>query len=340
MGLPAAEVRLIPGAAALERFRSGLAALWPEAVDVEEANLAIAVSGGPDSVALLLLAAGALPGRVEVATVDHGLRAESAQEAADVAALCARLGVPHAILPVKVEPGNVQANARAARYAAMANWVEERKLAALASAHHADDQAETLLMRLNRASGVAGLAGTRARGLVPETRIPLLRPVLDWRRAELAEIVRVAGIEPAQDPSNRDDRYDRVRLRKALADADWLDVSAIAQSAANMADADAALDWMAALEYRSCVKKEPLGLKYRPQAPRAVALRVVARIVRELDGEEARGSAIARLFESLCRGEPASIGKLLARANAGGWSFSRAPERGVLRKAPKLPRKG
>lgn len=339
MDSPAADEGLIPEPAACERFRSGLAALWPEAIDIEHAKLAVAVSGGPDSVALLLLAAATLPGRVEVATVDHGLRAESAKEAADVAVLCASLGVPHAILAVEVAPGNVQANARAARYAALACWVEERKLAALASAHHADDQAETLLMRLNRASGVAGLAGTRARGLVPDTDIPLLRPVLDWRRTELAAIVRAAGIEPVQDPSNTDDRFDRVRLRKAMAAADWLDVNAIAQSAANIADADAALEWMAALEYRSCVKKEPLGLKYRPQAPRAVALRVVARIVRELDGEDARGSAVARLFESLCRGEPASIGKLLARVNAGGWSFAKAPERGGLRKASKLPKK-
>ena len=334
MDSPAADpsaARLIPQAERVARFREGLAALWPEAVDAQPARLAIAVSGGPDSTALLLLAAAALPGRVGAATVDHGLRPESAQEAADVAALCARLGVPHETLRVEVAPGNVQAEARSARYAALARWIEARQLAALATAHHADDQAETLLMRLNRASGVAGLAGTRGRGQVPDCDIPLLRPVLGWRRSELAEVVAEAGILAAQDPSNADDKYDRVRVRKALADADWLDVSAIAQSAQYIAEADAALDWMAALEWRSCVKREPMGLGYRPQAPRAVVLRVIARIVRELDGAEPRGSAVARLFETLVQGSPASIGALVVRPNAGRWSFSKAPVRAARR---------
>jgi tRNA(Ile)-lysidine synthase len=116
------------------------------------------------------------------------------------------------------------------------------------------------------------------------------------------------------------------------------DVAAIAQSAVHIAEADAALDWMAALEWRSCVTKEPMGLKYRPQAPRAVALRVVARIVRELDGEDARGGAIARLVDGLSQGQPASIGKLVARPNAGGWSFAKAPVRAPVRRIKGPPR--
>lgn len=323
---------LTPGAELVARFRQGLGALWPEAVDEEPARLGLAVSGGPDSTALLLLAAAALPGRVEAVTVDHRLRPESAREAADVAALCARLGVPHATLGINVASGNVQAEARAARYAAMASWIAERGLAALATAHHADDQAETLLMRLNRASGVAGLAGARGRGQVPGTDIPLLRPLLDWRRADLGRIVAAARIEPAQDPSNVDEKYDRVRIRKALAEADWLDVAAIARSAEHIAEADAALDWMAALEWRSCVKKEPMGLGYRPQAPRAVVLRVITRIVRELDGAEPRGGAVARLLDALIEGRPASIGELVVRPNAGRWSFSKAPLRSAKRR--------
>jgi tRNA(Ile)-lysidine synthase len=314
----------------VQRFRAGLAAVWPEIGS--DARLAVAVSGGPDSTALLLLAHGALPGRVEAATVDHGLRPESAEEAAGVAALCARLGLAHETLKVDVAPGNVQAEARAARYAAMAAWIERRGLAALATAHHADDQAETLLMRLNRASGVAGLAGARGRGVVPGTAIPLLRPVLDWRRAELGAVVGQAGVETVQDPSNTNDRFDRVRIRKALAGAEWLDVAAMARSAEHLAEADAALDWMAALEWRSCVSREPMGLRYRPQAPRAVVLRVLARCVTELGGEEPRGSAVARLLESLREGRPASIGDLVARPNAGGWSFARAPVRAARKK--------
>lgn len=330
MGSPAAEGGLTAGLAA--RFHEGLREIWPDGADERHARLGLAVSGGPDSLALLLLAHAALPGRVEAATVDHRLRPESADEAAEVARVCEGLGVPHAILRVEVAGGNVQAEARLARYAALADWVKERGLAAVATAHHADDQAETLLMRLNRASGVAGLAGARARGVVPGTPIPLLRPVLDWRRAELGEVVRGAGLAAADDPSNTNDRFDRVRIRKALANADWLDVAAIARSAAHIAEADAALDWMAALEWRSCVKKEPMGLKYKPQAPRAVALRVVARLVRELGGEDPRGGAVARLVDTLSEGRPASIGELVVRPNAGGWSFAKAPVRAAKRR--------
>lgn len=331
MGSTATDPNLSLTPARVDRFRADLRALWGWADREDGPRLGLAVSGGPDSLALLLLATAAFPGKIEAATVDHGLRAASAKEAADVAAICARLGVPHAILSVTVAEGNVQAMARAARYAALARWVEERQLGALASAHHADDQAETLFMRLNRASGVAGLAGTRALGRIPETSIPLLRPVLGWRRCDLGAVVAEAGLVAAQDPSNSDDRFDRVRLRKALAEADWIDVEAVAQSAAHLAEADAALAWMADLEYRSCVKKEPMGLRYKPQAPRAVVLRVVARVVAELDGQEPRGSAVGRLFDTLCAGNPASIGNLVARPNAGGWSFAKAPRRATGR---------
>ncbi|WP_236554908.1 tRNA lysidine(34) synthetase TilS [Novosphingobium sp. 9U] len=315
------------------RFEAALRAVWPELDDVSAPRLGLAVSGGPDSTALLLLAASVLPGRIEAATVDHGLRAENAQEAADVAALCARLEVPHATLPVTVEAGNVQGAARQARYAALGTWAQELGLIAVATAHHADDQAETLIMRLNRASGVAGLAGVRPRGRLLDMPIGLVRPLLGWRRVELASVVTEAGVTSADDPSNADDRFDRARLRKAMAGADWLDVAAVAQSAAHLADADAALSWSAELEYNARVKRDPFGLTYRPMAPRAIALRVVARIVEELD-TPARGSAVARLFDALVVGEPASIGALVVRPNAGGWSFAKAP----MRKA--VPKRG
>ncbi len=311
-----------PPREAVSRFSADLAALWPGA-----GKLCLAVSGGPDSLAMLLLAHAALPGRVAAATVDHGLRPESAAEAAMVSALCERLGVPHQTLRVDLAAGNIQAEARAARYAALGAWMEREGLEALLTAHHADDQAETLLLRLGRGSGVAGLAGVRARGAVPGTRLPLLRPLLGWRRAELAKVVAAAGIEPADDPSNRDDRFDRARIRKAIAGADWLDVPALAVSAANLADADAALEWAAAREWSECVTKGPMGYTYRPQAPRAVALRVLTRIVTELDGSVPRGSAVARLFESLVARQPASIGGLVARAMPDGWSVTKAPVR-------------
>lgn len=308
------------------RFAEGLARLRGPRHSGD--SLGLAVSGGADSLALLLLASAALPEHVQAATVDHGLRPESAGECAFVAEVCAGLGVPHATLTVTVAAGNVQSEAREARYAALARWGQDKGLGAIATAHHADDQAETLLARLNRASGVAGLAGVREAGRVPGTGLPLLRPLLAWRRAELAEVVATAGLEAVDDPSNRDPRFDRVRLRAALREADWLDVAAIAQSALHLAEADAALDWATAREWQECVTPGALGsFVYRPSAPRAVALRVIAQLVARLGGEEPRGSAVARLFDTLVAGQPASIGSLVARPGRDGWSFMKAPAR-------------
>jgi len=163
--------------------------------------------------------------------------------------------------------------------------------------------------------------------LTQKGRLPLLRPLLGWRREELARVVADAGLQAIADPSNTDDRFDRARIRKAIAGANWLDVPALALSAANLADADLALDWAAAREWQDCVSKAPMGLTYRPQAPRAVALRVLARIVRDLDGSEPRGGQIAHLFEELLARRPASIGNLVARVTPEGWSFTKAPQR-------------
>lgn len=205
----------------------------------------VAVSGGPDSLALLLLARAALPGKVIAATVDHGLRSEAAGEAAMVAGLCKSLGVPHESIRVEVDPGNLQDRARDARYDALCRSFGKRGAEAFATAHHADDQAETVLMRLARGSGLSGLAGIRAHRIVvghdPIGEYRLLRPLLHWRRSELAEIVASAGIDPVRDPSNEDSRFDRVRMREALAGMPWLDPLAVARSADYLQDAEQAV---------------------------------------------------------------------------------------------------
>ncbi len=299
-----------------DRFRSDLARVW----NADGGKLGLAVSGGPDSMALLMLAHSAIPEAIEAATVDHGLRPEAAAEAAMVADLCAELGVEHSTFTVEVAKGNLQDEARKARYEALVGWMTERGLSALATGHHADDQAETLLMRMNRGSGVAGLAGIRSVGRVPETELPLVRPLLGWMRSELAEVCQAAGFVPAADPSNHDDAFDRVRIRKALQEADWIDSASLAVSASHMADADEALEWAADTEWQDCVERSAETLIYRPVAPYAIRLRVIARIFASF-GASPRGGSLARLMDALERGKGASLGGVVATARRGLWNF-------------------
>src|SRR5512146_1103051 len=137
---------MVPEQALVDRFAFELDSLLAPGPPI-----GIAVSGGPDSLALLLLAAAARPGLIEAATVDHGLRAESQAEAEAVARICAELRVPHEILLAEwaeTPSTAIQERAREARYRLLAGWLVERELKALATAHHVDDQAETILMRL------------------------------------------------------------------------------------------------------------------------------------------------------------------------------------------------
>lgn len=232
---------MVPEPALVERFRSDL-----DALIAREARIGVAVSGGPDSLALLLLAAAARPGQIEAATVDHLLRTESAAEGEMVAGACARIGVRHATLVAEwaEKPASaIQERARDERYRLLGRWLAGRSLEALATAHHADDQAETVVMRLNRGAGVRGLAAMRPLGRVPGSGLPLVRPLLSWRRAELEQVCAAAGLEPATDPSNLDLHYERVRVRRDIGAVGWLDPEAVARSAAHLADADEALDW-------------------------------------------------------------------------------------------------
>jgi len=245
-----------------------------------------------------------------------------------VAELCAAYGIPHRILEVRIAQGNLHDRARAARYAALAKWSADRGIAAVATAHHADDQAETLIMRLNRASGVSGLAGVRARGTIPKTNIPLLRPLLGWRRSELAEIVERSGLEPAQDPSNDDPKYDRARIRAALADADWLDVDSIAQAAAHLAEAEVVLQWAAQREWEDAVEVGEGEVRYRPRAPQAIRVRTIARAIGML-GVEPRISAVVKLMQRLQNGKDATLGGVVARVHLGVWTFRKEPPRKV-----------
>lgn len=244
MPTPSAGEDLTPTPEQVARFRADLIRLLKRTPTVGE-RLALAVSGGPDSMAMLALADAAFPGAVTAATVDHGLRAAAADEAALVAAACAGRDISHHVLRPErpITGASIQGRARDARYALLLDWALETEATALLTAHHAEDQAETFLMRAARGSGVAGLAGIRSRRdlTAPDGRkLALLRPLLGWRRAELRAIAGAAGAF-VDDPSNTDPAHDRSRFRELLDHAD-LDAGRIAASATYAAEAQQALD--------------------------------------------------------------------------------------------------
>lgn len=321
---------MVPEPALVERFRADLDRLTDPG-----ARVGLAVSGGPDSLALLLLAAAAAPDRFEAATVDHQLRSESRREAEAVAATSAQLGVPHRILTIEwpeTPDTALQERARAERYRLLGNWAKERGLEAIATGHHLDDQAETVVMRLTRGAGVRGLAGMRRVSTVPGSDIALVRPLLGWRREELQRVCAEAGIRPAEDPSNKDHRFERIRIREALADADWLDPEALARSASHLGDAEAALDWAAREEWARRVEIDGAEIVYRPaDAPAEIRRRLIAIAVTRLATEGAsnvlRGGELDRLTAALESGGTATIRGVLCRAIGNAWRFTVAPRR-------------
>jgi tRNA(Ile)-lysidine synthase len=313
----------------LDRFRSDLDALVPPGT-----RIGIAVSGGPDSLALLLLAAQARPGEVEAATVDHGFRPESRAEAQTVANICAEVDIPHVTLTIDWETPPttaIQERARTARYDALAAWMRARNLSTLLTGHHLDDQAETFIMRLNRGSGVTGLAGIRPSTFVPGApNLKLVRPLLAWHRSALEAVCAEAGATPSDDPSNFDPRHERVRVRLAIADAGWLDVEAVAQSASNLAAANEALDWATDREWDARVTQEDASLVYSvADAPVEIRRRVAARAIAKLATEgpdRLRGSELDRVMNALIAGRAATLRGVLCKSG-NSWRFSRAATR-------------
>ncbi|MFC7396254.1 tRNA lysidine(34) synthetase TilS [Chelatococcus sp. GCM10030263] len=275
-------------------------------------GLLLAVSGGPDSLALLLLthrwrARGEVP-PIAVASVDHGLRPDGAAEVAAVAALCARLGLPHRTLlwrGPKPRAG-LQEAARTARYGLLAEAARDLGASHIVTAHHRDDQAETVLMRLARGSGIGGLAAMRPLTSVAPDLI-LARPLLAVPKPRLVALVEEAGISAADDPSNRDPRFARAVLRREAEARAALGLTdeRLSLLAARAARADETLETVAGLAFARLADRQhdqgEAGDRRVVLAPaffgegEEIRLRVLRRAILEVTGATALDAHRLRL---------------------------------------------
>jgi len=269
----------------------------------------LAVSGGPDSMALLSLAARWRAARkngpvLVAATIDHRLRREAKREAAAVARLAKRLNIPHHTLAWagKKPKTGLQEAARAARYSLLLGLARKAGADAIATAHTRDDQAETVLHRIARGSGIGGLAGIRRRR--ERDGIVLLRPLLEIAKTRLVATLRQARILFADDPSNRNPRFLRARLR-ALApglEREGIDAGKLSLLARRLARANAAIEQVAAEEWKRALCGGSSGGALEFDAPSYFALpaEVALRLLgRAIDGTGHEGPAELGKLETL-----------------------------------------
>jgi tRNA(Ile)-lysidine synthase len=287
-------------------------------------SLVVAVSGGPDSTALLLMVAewAARRGttRIAAATVDHGLRPESGAEAQSVADLCARLGVPHAILQwTGAKPSTrLQERAREARYRLLVEHARAIGADTIVTAHHADDQAETVLFRLMRGSGVAGL-----RGMEPMSRrngVSIARPLLGVTKSALVAFAGARGAAFVQDPSNAELRFARPRLRALIAGlaGEGLSAEGLARLARRAAEADEALARMTAEVEARIGAEGPIDARALFEAPLAIVQRILARRIAAAGGRDLSRIGLEKIEALALRLRDASLEGRAFKANVGG----------------------
>jgi tRNA(Ile)-lysidine synthase len=319
---------------------------------IDQPALVLAVSGGPDSTALMWLAARWRKRRrrgpkLIAVTVDHGLRPEARREAVAVKRLARRLGVAHRTLrwTGRKPTSGLQHKAREARYRLIAAAAARAGATCVLTAHTIDDQAETILFRLARGSGLSGLAGmARVRPLVmPETGVFLVRPLLDVAKSRLIATVRAAKITVADDPSNRDPRFARTRLRAlmpALA-GEGLDARSFARLARRVQRADAAIELAvaaaaSALAGGAWPRRGPIVFPAQDFAglPAEIALRLLGRAITcvgdegpvELGKLEALADALAAAAAGAVRFRRTLAGGLVTLGD-GRIAIERAPPR-------------
>jgi tRNA(Ile)-lysidine synthase len=265
--------------------------------------LVLAVSGGPDSTALMVLAARwrkalkVKPALIAV-TVDHGLRVESKREAASVGRLARKLGIAHRTMRwtgAKPKTG-LQEAARQARYRLLAEAARQANATHILTAHTRDDQAETVLIRMSRGSGLSGLAAMARISTLPgdsDGQIKLVRPLLDIPKARLVATLRAVNIPFADDPSNRDPRFTRARLRGLMGELarEGLDARRLALLARRLRRADAAIEAVVdqAIDFLAVDEPTPQAMAFEAGGffilPAEITLRLLGRAITKVGDE-------------------------------------------------------
>jgi len=306
--------------------------------------LVIAVSGGPDSTALLLMAAEWAKRRgkprIEAATVDHGLRPESADEAKAVAALCARLKVGHRVLQWKgVKPtSRLQERAREERYRLLVDHAKTIGADAVLTAHHADDQAETVLFRLLRGSGVTGLRGMDI--MSARDGMTIARPLMRLKKRALIAFANARQAPFIDDPSNADPRFARTRLRALLArlGEEGLDAEALERLARRAGETEEALAYLTADVEARLGSEGVLDARALFAAPIAIAHRILMRRVAAVGGRDASRIGLEKIEALAAALRDALKERRAYSANVGG-ALVRLTAKGRLTFAPEPPRK-
>jgi len=284
-------------------------------------TIGVALSGGGDSTALLHLCLKA-GFAVEAVTVDHRLRAESAAEALAVGVACRALGVRHEVRVWEhgAVGGNLMDAARRARMGLICDWARSRGVGVVALGHTRDDVAETVLMGLSRAAGIGGLSGMRRQW--SEGAVRVHRPLLAVGREELREWLRGRGIGWVDDPTNEDERFARVRARKALAVLAPLGITAerLAEVAGNLSRVQEALAVQVAaaaafVEERAGALRFGAGLWAEPAEVQR-QLVVAALLWLTGAGYAPRAAEVERLIGALAAGRDTTLAGCRARA---GW---------------------
>ncbi len=315
-------------------------------------GLLLAVSGGSDSTALLVLAARwaaelrkrrKRSPKLAAVTIDHGLRPESRREALAVKRLARRLDIPHRTLSWqgnKPKTG-LQEAARNARYRLLAEEAARAGYEYILTAHTLDDQAETVLFRLARGSGLTGLAGMAHAAPIPvgsDAAIFLLRPLLGVSKARLIATLRAAGIPHSEDPTNRDPRFTRTRLRALLPELarEGLDAHGLSRLASRMRRAEATIEFAVAVAREALApgpwrERGPIVFKTAQFAdlPAEVALRLLGRAITQTGNEGTVELGKLELLYDALRNARAPLRRTLA-----GALIALAADRLTIERAP------